>query len=65
MKKVTMSAVQKRLDNGETRFFIGPYYYEANINGIVRRREQAAGRTPTSDWERVGIWDPRTWKIMD
>lgn len=64
MKKNTINAIQKRLDKGETRFFIGSYYYDADINGIIRRREQVAGRTPTSDWERVGRWNPSTWKIM-
>lgn len=53
MKKNTVDAVKNRIRNGETRFFIGRYYYEADINGIIRRREQEIGRTPTSDWERI------------
>ena len=61
--KNTLNAIQRRLDNGETRFFLGRYYYEADINGIIRRREQEAGRTPTSDWERVCSWNPQTWKV--
>lgn len=63
MRTNTITAIQKRLDNGETRFFIGAYYYEANINGMIRRREQIPGKTPTSDWERIGSWDPMIWKI--
>ena len=65
MKKNTKAAVQKKLNNGEDRFYIGAYYYEANINGMIRRREQKAGQLPTSDWERVGTWDPSTWQIED
>ena len=64
MKKNTINAIQKRLDNGETRFYIGAYFYEANINGIIRRREQVAGYTPTSDWERVCSWNPSSWKVI-
>lgn len=65
MKKNTMNAIQKRLSNGETRFFIGSYWYECNVNGMIRRREQEAGRTPTTDWERVGSWNPTTWKVIE
>lgn len=63
MNENTLSAIQKRLDNGETRFYIGEHYYEANINSIIRRREQEPGYTPTSDWELVGHWNPATWQI--
>ena len=52
MKKIskdTINAIQKHLDNGETRFFIGAYYYEANVNGMIRRCEQKPGYAPTSD----------------
>lgn len=59
----TKKAVMKRITSGETRFFVGDYYYEANINGMIRRREQQPGRTPTSDWERVGSWDPVTGTV--
>lgn len=64
MTKQTIDAIQRRLDNGATRFFVGAYWYECNINGMIRRREQQPGRTPTSDWERVGAWDPATRKII-
>lgn len=57
MKKNTITAILKHLNNGEHNFFIGGYYYEADINGRIRRREQVAGRTPTSDWELVGCWN--------
>lgn len=54
MNANTIKAINKRIHNGETRFFIGGYYYELDVNGILRRREQVTGRTPTSDWELVG-----------
>lgn len=54
----TKTAIQKRINSGETEFFMGSYYYEANLNGMIRRREQQPGRTPTSDWERVAAWNP-------
>lgn len=60
----TLKAIQRRLDKGETRFYISAYWYEANINSIVRRREQRCGYTPTSDWELVCSWNPPTWKIV-
>lgn len=68
MKKInknTINAIQKHLDNGETQFFIGAYWYECNINGMIRRCEQQPGRTPTSDYELVGHWDTINWKIVD
>nr|DAJ94288.1 MAG TPA: hypothetical protein [Caudoviricetes sp.] len=46
-------SVKNRIKNGELRFFMGAYYYEANENGILRRREQKQGRTPTSEWEVI------------
>lgn len=64
MKKITANAIQARLNNGETQFFIGAYYYDCDINGMIRRREQQAGRTPTSDWERIGSWNPQTWQLV-
>lgn len=63
MKKQTITAIQNRLNRGETRFFVGAYYYECSINGMIRRREQVAGRTPSGDWERVGSWNPATWTV--
>lgn len=70
MKKIsknTINAIQKHLDNGETRFFIGAYYYEANVNGMIRRCEQKPGYAPTSDWQLVGRWSCETnnWKIVE
>lgn len=65
MKKTTKTAIQKRLNQGETRFYIGAYYYECNVDGMIRRREQVAGRTATSDWERIGSWNPATWTVED
>lgn len=61
---VTKKAIISRLEAGEDAFFIGAYYYEADYYKPagakqihrIRRREQAAGRTPTSDWEVV-CWD--------
>ena len=50
MKKTTINAIQGRIENGETRFYIG--------NGMIRRREQEAGYLPTSDWELVANWNP-------
>lgn len=63
MKKQTAIAIQKRLTKGEDRFHIGAYYYECDINGIIRRREQRCGYLPTSDWERIGSWKPATWTL--
>ena len=60
MKKTTITAIEKRISNNETRFRIGAYTYECNINGIVRRREKRPGCLPTSDWEFVGGWNPET-----
>ena len=40
MKKNTMTAISKRIRSGETRFSLGAYWYEADVNGIIRRREQ-------------------------
>lgn len=54
MKKTTITAIEKRIRNNETRFYIGDYAYECDINGIVRRREQRPGCLPTSNWELVG-----------
>lgn len=53
MTKQTINAIQKRISNREDRFYIGEYYYEFNLGGVIRRRKQAAGRTPTTDWERI------------
>lgn len=63
MNKNTMNAIQKRINNGETRFYMGTYYYECNENGIIRRREQQPDRTPTSGWEQVSKWNPYTREI--
>lgn len=65
MKKSTINAIQKRINNGEDRFYIGKYYYQCDINGMIRRREQEPGYTPTSDWELVGGWDPTTGRIEE
>lgn len=65
INKNTVNAIQKHLDNGETRFFIGAFYYEANANGMIRRREQQSGYTPTSDWQLVGHWDTHNWQIVE
>lgn len=64
MKASTINAIQKHLDKGETRFYIGPYYYEANVNGTIRRRKQITSRTPTSGWELVCSWNTCTWKVI-
>lgn len=58
MKKATMDAIQRRIENGETRFYIGKYFYECNGSGMIRRREQEAEYLPTSDWELVANWNP-------
>lgn len=58
MTKTTMNSIQNRINNGETSFYMGKYYYECNINGMIRRREQTIGRLPTSDWECVAAWNP-------
>lgn len=63
MNKNTMNAIQKHIHSGETRFFMGAYYYERNENGMIRRQEQQPGRLPTSNWERVGSWNPHTGEI--
>lgn len=65
MNKGTMNAIIKRIRNGETRFFIGSYYYDCSISGIIRRREQEAGRTPTTNWECIANWDPMTLEITE
>lgn len=65
MKKQTMTAIQKRLNNGETRFFVGRYYYECNVDGMIRRREQRPGYCPRSDWERIGSWNLSTWTVEE
>lgn len=65
MKKNTMNAISKRIQSGEERFFLGAYWYEAGTNGIIRRREQQPGCTPTSDWERVASWNPLTGEITE
>ena len=57
MNKNTEKAIKKRLSSGETRFYIGKYYYEANVNGMIRRREQKPGYMPISDWQFVCKWD--------
>ena len=57
MNKNTEKAIKKRLNKGQTRFYIGKYYYEANVNGMIRRREQKPGYLPTSDWQLVCKWD--------
>ena len=57
MKKNTIKAIEKRINHDEYQFFIGAYFYQVNINGMIRRREQEAGRTPASDWEVVARWD--------
>lgn len=59
----TKNAITKRINSGETQFFVGRYCYEANCNGILRRREQRCGCTPASDWERVGSWNPMTGTV--
>lgn len=53
MNKNTEKAIKKRLNSGQTRFYIGRYYYEANVNGMIRRREQKPGYMPISDWQFV------------
>lgn len=63
MNKNTMNAIQKHIINGEYHFYLGKNYYECDINNIIRRREQQPSRTPTSDWEQVGSWNPHTGEI--
>ena len=64
MNKNTEKAIKKRLSSGETRFYIGKYYYEANINGMIRRREQSPGYLPLSNWELVCKWDSVNREIV-
>ena len=64
MNKNTEKAIKKRLSSGETRFYIGKYYYEANINGMIRRREQSPGYLPLSNWELVCKWDSVNREII-
>ena len=64
MNKNTEKAIKKRLSSGETRFYIGKYYYEANINGMIRRREQSPGYLPLSNWELVCKWDSVNQEII-
>ena len=64
MNKNTKKAIKKRLSSGETRFYIGKYYYEANVNGMIRRREQKPGYLPTSNWELVYQWDSVNREIV-
>ena len=64
MKKNTKKAIKKRLSSGETRFYIGKYYYEANVNGMIRRREQKPGYMPISDWQFVCKWDSVNREII-
>lgn len=63
MKKNMMNAIQKKINSGETRFHIGKHYYECDVNGIIRRREQTVGCLPASDWEKVADWNPATGMI--
>ena len=49
----TSKAILRRAEYGEDRFFLGKYFYKIDIDGVVRRREQKTGRTPTTDWETV------------
>lgn len=65
MKASTINAINKRLHNGENRFYIGAYFYECNVNGMIRRRKQCAGFAPSTDWERVGNWNPAKWEIVE
>ena len=64
MNKNTEKAIKKRLSSGQTRFYIGKYYYEANINGMIRRREQSPGYLPLSNWELVCKWDSVNREIV-
>ena len=64
MNKNTEKAIKKRLGSGQTRFYIGKYYYDASINGMIRRREQKPGYMPTSDWQLVCKWDSVNWDII-
>lgn len=59
----TKTAIQKRINIGETSFFLGRYYYECDTDGFIRRIEQRRGYLPTSDWEFVTRWDPFARKI--
>lgn len=56
MRKITKTAVKKRLNNGENEFYIGKYHYRA-IDGMLYRREQEIGKTPTTTWKLVGVWN--------
>jgi len=54
MNANTKNAINRRLANGETMFYIGKYFYKYDsTSGILCRREQIPGYTPTSDWERL------------
>lgn len=54
LNKSTAKAIETRIMNGENRFYIGKFFYEVDTtSGKIRRREQEAGRTPTSDWKIV------------
>jgi hypothetical protein len=58
--KATRTAIEKRISAGYDRFYIGKYYYMVDtIADRIKRIEQKAGYTPTSDWEWVkyeGEW---------
>ena len=64
MNKNTKKAIKKRLSSGQTRFYIGKYFYEANVNGMIRRREQKPGYMPISDWQFVCKWDSVNREIV-
>lgn len=55
MNANTMRAIQRRLDNDESCFYLGKYYYECLTNTCIRRREQVPGYTPTSAWENITL----------
>lgn len=52
----TIRSITNHAADGETDFRIGAYRYQVKADGSVFRREQAAGRTATSDWEKVAEW---------
>ncbi len=52
----TIRSITNHAADGETDFRIGAYRYQIKADGSVFRREQAAGRTATSDWSKVAEW---------
>ena len=55
----TKNAIEKRMKEARTQFFIGVYFYEVN-EWCIRRRMQCEGLLPLTDWAIVARWDNDT-----